>query len=83
MEERDPSATCTAEQLLLQFAGYFYNIQYTVHPSDIPGESAGKSSNVSWAAKEMDFKYKSHPAPNNVLVTVMDSTKDALPICCG
>jgi hypothetical protein len=44
-----------------------------VHPSDIPGESQGKSANVAWTAREVEKKYVGQPRLQDVLVTIMDS----------
>jgi hypothetical protein len=70
MEERDPDALSVAKQLTLEYTHRFLEIQPTFHPFGIPGESAGKSSNVSWAAQEVMAKYN---GDLDVLVTVMDS----------
>ena len=73
MEERDPKATEVASQMKSQYAPRFMSIQDTFHPAGIPGESAGKSSNVSWAAKGVVRKYADHANRKDVLVTIMDS----------
>lgn len=73
MEERDPHAIRVAEALVSQFRLSFLDIQYCAHPSDIAGESQGKSANVAWAARAVEEKYLSRPNFRDVLVTVMDS----------
>lgn len=73
MEESDPNATKVAEALVSRFSSSFLDIQYCVHPSDIPGESQGKSANVAWAARAVENKYMGLPNFRNVLVTIMDS----------
>lgn len=73
MEARDPDGESTAKHLQTTFAGRFLDLRYTVHPGDIPGESPGKSSNVSWAAKDVERRYQNNLAWRDVLVTVMDS----------
>lgn len=73
MEERDPQAIKVAEELVFKFRPSFLGIQYCMHPSDIPGESLGKSANVAWAAREVEKKYLGQPDFRDVLVTVMDS----------
>ena len=70
MEERDPSAIVSAKQMTVEYAARFLDLQATFHPAGIPGESAGKSSNVSWTAREVMAKYNGE---SDVLVTVMDS----------
>ena len=71
MEERDPSALATATALLAQYQSRFATMEYTIHPACLPGESAGKSSNVSWAAHRIMSIYTDRC---DVLVTVLDST---------
>ncbi len=51
MEGREPSAETKAQQLLREFEGRFAHLFYTVHPAELPGEVAGKSSNEAWAAR--------------------------------
>lgn len=73
MEEQDPHAIKVAEALVSKFGPSFFAIQYCIHPSDVPGESQGKSANVGWAAREVEKKYLGRPSFRDVLVTVMDS----------
>lgn len=53
-----------------------------MHPANLPGETPGKSSNVSWAARVVEKKYMSSAQPTKVLVTVMDSKTPMLPESC-
>lgn len=39
--------------LIEEFSTAFFEICFTLHPRDIEGEAAGKSSNVAWASREM------------------------------
>ena len=79
MEERDPNATKVAHSLIQLFSSSFREIQFTKHPANLPGEAPGKSSNVSWAAKAIEWKYVNSPGWTSVLITVMDSRhKDKL-----
>ncbi|KIW96592.1 uncharacterized protein Z519_01983 [Cladophialophora bantiana CBS 173.52] len=73
MEERDPNGVNVAQNLIQLFAGKFREMQYTVHPAGLPGEAPGKSSNVSWAARQIERKYLNDLDWSSVLVTVMDS----------
>ncbi|KAI1621473.1 hypothetical protein EDD37DRAFT_652837 [Exophiala viscosa] len=73
MEERDPNGVNVAKSLLQLFSGSFRGIQYTQHPANLPGEAPGKSSNVSWAAREIEHKYVMEADWPSVLITVMDS----------
>lgn len=70
MEERDANAQTSAATLISEYEHRFLDMQSTLHPAGIPGESAGKSSNVSWAVQEVMAKYNGR---GDVLVTVMDS----------
>jgi len=73
MEERDPNADFVATKLESSFRQRFKDIQHTTHPPDLPGEVPGKSSNISWAAKEVQRKYSHRQNWRDVLLTVMDS----------
>ncbi|MBI4098130.1 MAG: glycosyltransferase family 2 protein [Candidatus Levybacteria bacterium] len=53
MEKREEAARKKASVLTEEFAGTFGGIYATFHP-DIPGEVKGKSSNESYAAKEIN-----------------------------
>ena len=71
MEQREANADSKAMQLIDEFSAKFRNITYTVHPSDIPGESAGKGSNVAWAARKLSERYPIEQR-RNVVVTGID-----------
>ena len=51
MEEREPDARAKAEGLIAKYETNFLHMMATVHPSNIPGEEPGKSSNEAWAGK--------------------------------
>ncbi len=72
MEQRDPDAQTSANALIDAFAPRFHNMAFTLHPGDIPGEVAGKSSNVSWAARQMSHNYVDRESRANCVITVMD-----------
>ena len=72
MEQRDPDAQATAESLINTFKDSFHNMSYTLHPGDIEGEVAGKSSNVSWAARQLSHNYVDTESRRNCVITVMD-----------
>ncbi len=42
----------TARQMERDFSKSFFRFLVTIHPKNIPGEIAGKGSNVAWAVKE-------------------------------
>lgn len=57
MEQREDNAESKALGLIQEFAKKFRSIDFALHPGDIPGEAAGKGSNVAWAARELSSKY--------------------------
>lgn len=79
MEQREANADSKAMQLVEEFSAKFRNITYTVHPSDIPGESAGKGSNVAWAARKLSERYPIEQR-KNVVVTGIDGKFERDPL---
>ena len=71
MEQKEDKSASKAMALQHLFDRSFYKMSYTVHPSDIEGESQGKSSNENWAAKQVMKDYPDGTR-ENVLLTVMD-----------
>lgn len=57
MEQREHNVETKATRLTNEFSKRFRSIDFTVHPSDIPGELAGKGSNMAWAARKLSEKY--------------------------
>ena len=57
MEQREDNAELKAMSLISEFVKRFRSIEFTLHPADIPGESAGKGSNMAWAACKLSEKY--------------------------
>jgi len=51
MEEREAGAREKGDELIGRFNGSFLRIMASIHPGNILGEEAGKSSNEAWAAK--------------------------------
>ncbi|RCI15446.1 hypothetical protein L249_3428 [Ophiocordyceps polyrhachis-furcata BCC 54312] len=74
MEQREVNGESKALSLIQEFVKKFRSIDYTLHPADIPGESAGKGSNLGWAAKKLSAKY-SMGVRKNVVVTGIDGTR--------
>jgi hypothetical protein len=70
MEEAEWNSDQKAERLLDVYKDVFFDIRYTVHPKNKPGEIRGKSSNVSWAAVQMARLSQRH---DHEIVTVMDA----------
>ncbi|EEA22517.1 hypothetical protein TMatcc_001364 [Talaromyces marneffei ATCC 18224] len=75
MEEKEKEAPEKAEKLMASFAKSFYAIHATFHPVGLPGEIAGKSSNVAYAAREITNLHRHELAEDNckVIITVMDA----------
>ena len=74
MEKRETEAKKKAEGLMKEFEGVFGGIYAVYHP-DIPGEVKGKSSNESYAGKQVD-KFLVQPDlidPNFTTITTADA----------
>ncbi len=71
MEEREQASESKSLALIQKFAERFRSIDYTMHPSDIPSEAAGKGSNMAWAARKLSAKY-AVAVRKDVLVTGLD-----------
>lgn len=72
MEMKDPNAVKQASVLIDAYQGKFHDMQYTIHPADIGGEAQGKSSNISWAARQALEKHRNLPTKTETIFTVMD-----------
>lgn len=72
MEQKEEKSSIKAQTLIESFEYDFYRMSYTVHPSGIPGEAQGKSSNESWAAKQASRDYADEEVKEHVVITVMD-----------
>jgi hypothetical protein len=71
MEQREPNVEAKALMLTEEYATKFRSIHFTIHPADIPGESAGKGSNVAWAARKLSERYPLDQR-RDVIVTGID-----------
>jgi hypothetical protein len=71
MEQREHNAETKATRFTNEFAKKFRSIDFTVHPADIPGELAGKGSNMAWAARKLSEKYNLGQR-KDVIVTGID-----------
>lgn len=74
MEQGEKGCESKAERLATIFKDRFYSMQHTVHPSNLPGEARGKSSNVAWAAKHYYNNWMDSDRSRYELFTVMDGT---------
>ncbi|RWA12269.1 hypothetical protein EKO27_g2839 [Xylaria grammica] len=57
MEAREQNVEVKAMTIIQEFAKKFRSIDFTLHPSDIPGEAPGKGSNMAWAGRKLSEKY--------------------------
>jgi hypothetical protein len=73
-EERDPIARTRAARLSARFAPVFQHFQTTYHP-DQPGEVRGKSSNLTWAARQVEAELiaTGRLDPEHLIVTICDA----------
>lgn len=51
MEEREAGSRAKGEALRAQFNDQFLDLTISMHPAGLPGEVAGKGSNVGWGAR--------------------------------
>ncbi|OTB02130.1 hypothetical protein M426DRAFT_206238 [Hypoxylon sp. CI-4A] len=72
MEQREHNVELKAMKMIQEFVKKFRSIDFTLHPSDIPGESPGKGSNLAWAARKLSERY-SIGVRKDVIVTGIDA----------
>ncbi|KAI1779511.1 glycosyl transferase family group 2-domain-containing protein [Hypoxylon cercidicola] len=72
MEQREHNVELKAMNLIQEFVKKFRSIDFTLHPSDIPGESPGKGSNLAWAARKLSERYPLSQR-KDVIVTGIDA----------
>jgi hypothetical protein len=71
MEEREQNADVKALGFMNEFSKKFRSIEFTLHPSNIAGELAGKGSNMAWGARKLSERY-SIGQRKDVIVTGID-----------
>lgn len=71
MEIRENNVELKAMGLVQEFIKKFRTMDFTVHPANIPGESAGKGSNMAWAVRKLSERYTME-ARKDVIVTGID-----------
>ena len=69
MEQSEEKHLSKAIMLQAEFEDKFAGMFYTVHPSNVDGEIAGKASNVNYAARECYRKVN----PSSTIVTISDA----------
>ncbi|KAI8616030.1 hypothetical protein BC830DRAFT_1063810 [Chytriomyces sp. MP71] len=70
MEAGEKESEEKAMTLVSRYIDCFLQIVYTIHPRGLEGETAGKHSNVSWAARQMTKKSKNLKMD---IITCMDA----------
>ncbi|KAL4914431.1 glycosyl transferase family group 2-domain-containing protein [Aspergillus aurantiobrunneus] len=75
MEQKESGAAEKAEKLAASYETCFALVQATFHPTGLPSEIAGKSSNVAFAARHIGQVHRAELASGscNVIITVMDA----------
>lgn len=73
MEIRENNVELKAMGLVQEFIKKFRTLDFTVHPANIPGESAGKGSNMAWAVRKLSERYTME-ARKDVIITGIDGT---------
>lgn len=71
MEKREADGELKALELIQKFVKKFRSIDFTSHPGNIPGEAAGKGSNMAWAARQLSAKY-ARAVRKDVIITGID-----------
>ena len=74
MEEKETASPLKSKMLISSYGKHFRNIQSTFHPTGIPGEIAGKSANVAYAAGRILEKYRDSSDGDNVILTIIGGT---------
>ncbi|KAK0551051.1 hypothetical protein OC846_003429 [Tilletia horrida] len=75
MEEREAGAVAKAQALIEHYQTTrrsFVDMTFSLHPGNIVGESAGKASNVNWAARYMATRLPEREH-SNTIVNVLDA----------
>lgn len=75
MEAGEPNSGTKAAALCDEYRNYFAHIYYTVHPTGLPGEVRGKSSNEAWAARWVKHKLVDEMGYdiNHIVISTMDA----------
>ncbi|MCB9806093.1 glycosyltransferase family 2 protein [Candidatus Nomurabacteria bacterium] len=73
-ERAGTEAIQIGREMEVKYANVFAKIITTVHPEDLPGEMAGKGSNISYAAEQgrIEILDKENISYENVLVSAFD-----------
>jgi hypothetical protein len=81
MEEREHGVRQKAETLISEWRGSFKDVFATFHPEGIPGEIAGKASNMHWATARISEYVDRLPdvTPHKTVLTVVDADSEFHP----
>lgn len=74
MEDKEAGAPLKSKTLISEFEKVFRSIRSSFHPAGVPGEIAGKSANVAYAAGRILEKYRSSSEGENLIITIIDGT---------
>ncbi|KAJ4394168.1 hypothetical protein N0V93_003385 [Gnomoniopsis smithogilvyi] len=72
MEVRENNVELKAMGLVQEYLKKFRSMDFTIHPANIPGESAGKGSNMAWAVRKLSERY-SMEVRKDVIITGIDA----------
>ncbi|KAJ3412507.1 hypothetical protein HDV05_000645 [Chytridiales sp. JEL 0842] len=73
MEVSEPESESKALTLIKRYEPLFYQILYTLHPTNLPNEIRGKSSNVAWASTQISTLLFESGVGEKCVLTVMDA----------
>ncbi|CZT14398.1 uncharacterized protein RCC_00375 [Ramularia collo-cygni] len=73
VEEKEENVAFKAASICQTFGDSFLRCTFTVHPSNLPGEAQGKSSNESWAGKQIMKDFPDEHVRRDLIVTTMDA----------
>jgi hypothetical protein len=73
MEEAEPGCREKADKIVPRFREAFLRMIVTVHPKDVPGESRGKGTNVSYAAETCKKILQNDYSLEEIMVTCQDA----------
>jgi hypothetical protein len=80
MEEREENAAFKSTSLITSWGHRFFSMSFTLHPSGLPNEAPGKSSNESWAAQQVCRDYPHSTRKRDIIITTMDGERNAGPM---
>lgn len=72
MEQKEAEAGSKAAVLTSEFENKFAAVRQSFHPHSLPGEIAGKSSNVAFAARSAINWHRASGKIDDIILTVMD-----------